>query len=99
DVDGLLSELDLPDNVAAKIAYEMRRLRANSDRWRRRGRELTALFSSARELVQLRDVDELLNRLVERAHDLMGTDVTYLSEFDPDTRELRVRTTLGSISS
>src|SRR5690606_4171712 len=83
----------------AKIAYEMRRLRANSDRWRRRGRELTALFSSARELVQLRDVDELLNRLVERAHDLMGTDVTYLSEFDPDTRELRVRTTLGSISS
>lgn len=99
DVDGLLSELDLPDNVASKIAYEMRRLRANSDRWRRRGRELTALFSSARELVQLRDVDELLNRLVERAHDLMGTDVTYLSEFDPDTRELRVRTTLGSISS
>ncbi|MCP9955601.1 hypothetical protein [Actinomadura madurae] len=60
DVDGLLSEAALPEEGAAKIAYELRRLRATSDRWRRRGRELSALFSSARELAQLRDVDELL---------------------------------------
>ncbi|URN01053.1 helix-turn-helix domain-containing protein [Actinomadura madurae] len=98
DVDGLLSEAALPEEGAAKIAYELRRLRATSDRWRRRGRELSALFSSARELAQLRDVDELLGRLVERAHDLVGTDVTYLSEFDAGSKELRVRTTLGSIS-
>ncbi|WP_395109493.1 helix-turn-helix domain-containing protein [Actinomadura sp. SCN-SB] len=99
DVDGLLSEAALPERDAAKIAYEVRRLRATSDHWRRRGRELSALFSSARELAQLRDVDELLGRLVERAHDLMGTDITYLSEFDSGSRELRVRTTLGAISA
>src|SRR5690606_15462840 len=38
-------------------------------------------------------------RLVERAHEMMGVDVTYLSEFDPATRELRVRVTSGSVSA
>ena len=97
DLDGLLDEARLSDADVGRIRYEVRRLRATSDRWRRRGQELAALFSSARELAQLRDVDELLGRLVERAHDLVGTDVTYLSEFDPGTRELRVRTTLGTV--
>ncbi|MBK1787596.1 helix-turn-helix domain-containing protein [Prauserella cavernicola] len=98
DVGGLLTDVELPESDATRIAYEVRRLRARADRWRRRGQELAALFSSARELVQLRDVDELLGRLVERAHDLVGTDVTYLSEFDAASRELRVRTTLGTIA-
>lgn len=96
DVDGLLA--DVPEVHTARLGYEVRRLRARADRWRRRGQELAALFSSARELAQLRDVDELLGRLVERAHDLVGTDVTYLSEFDATSRELRVRTTLGTIA-
>ncbi|ASR35763.1 diguanylate cyclase [Prauserella marina] len=98
DVDGLLGGVSLAEEDAARIRYETRRLRATSERWRRRGQELAALFSSARELAQLRDVDELLGRLVERAHDLVGTDVTYLSEFDADSRELRVRTTLGTVA-
>lgn len=98
DVDGLLAGADLSDEAAGRIGYEVRRLRATSDRWRRRGHELAALFSSARELARLRDVDELLGRLVERAHDLVGTDVTYLSEFDARSRELRVRTTLGTVA-
>ncbi|MFI7673827.1 helix-turn-helix domain-containing protein [Actinophytocola sp. NPDC049390] len=96
DVDSLLRSV--PERHTARLGYEVRRLRAVSERWRRRGQELAALFSSARELAQLRDVDELLGRLVERAHDLVGTDVTYLSEFDATSRELRVRTTLGTIA-
>ncbi|MEU6644013.1 helix-turn-helix domain-containing protein [Saccharomonospora sp. NPDC046836] len=98
DVDGLIEEADLPERDTTRVGYELRRLRATSDRWRRRGQELAALFSSARELAQLRNVDELLGRLVERAHDLVGTDVTYLSEFDANSRELRVRTTLGTVA-
>ncbi|AXK37613.1 GAF domain-containing protein [Streptomyces armeniacus] len=97
-MDALLAETDLPELAAARVGHELRRLRSTSDRWRRRGQELAALFSSARELAQLRDVDELLGRLVERAHDLVGTDVTYLSEFDADSQELRVRTTLGTVA-
>ncbi|PSM37595.1 diguanylate cyclase [Streptomyces dioscori] len=98
DVDELLATVSLSRRDSVRIGQELRRLRATSDRWRRRGQELAALFSSARELAQLRDVDELLGRLVERAHDLMGTDVTYLSEYQEDSRELLVRTTLGTVA-
>ncbi|MFH8462491.1 helix-turn-helix domain-containing protein [Streptomyces sp. NPDC017991] len=98
DVDELLATVSLSRQDSVRIGQELRRLRATSDRWRRRGQELAALFSSARELAQLRDVDELLGRLVERAHDLMGTDVTYLSEYQEDSRELLVRTTLGTVA-
>ncbi|TQM36774.1 helix-turn-helix domain-containing protein [Pseudonocardia cypriaca] len=98
EIRDLLAGLDLPADAAARVSDGVRQLRVGSERWRRRGQELSALFSSARELAQLRDVDKLLERLVERAHDLVGTDVTYLSEFDMRTRELRVRTTLGTVA-
>jgi len=98
NVDELVAGTGVARQDTLRIGSELRRLRATSERWRRRGHELAALFSSARELAQLRDVDELLGRLVERAHDLVGTDVTYLSEFDADSLELRVRTTLGTVA-
>ena len=60
---------------------------------------LAALLSSARELAELRDSDAVLARLVQRAHEMMGVDVAYLSEFDPESRELRVRETIGSVSA
>jgi len=65
---------------------------------RRRENELSALFTSARELAELRDVDLLLHRLVLRAHDLIGTDVTYLSVYEPRLDELHVRATAGTIT-
>ncbi|AYF97870.1 helix-turn-helix domain-containing protein [Protaetiibacter intestinalis] len=71
---------------------------AENGRLRRRAAELEALFSTARELVRLRDVDEVLSRLVERAHALMGTDVTYLSEAQGADGELRVRYTAGTVT-
>ncbi|WP_277681062.1 helix-turn-helix domain-containing protein [Saccharomonospora azurea] len=94
----LLAEADLPEDVADRIGGEVNRLKTTAARWRRRGRELAALYSTAHELAQLRDVDELLERLVQRAHDLIGTDVTYLSEFHVASGELRVRTTLGTVA-
>ncbi|MFP3340823.1 hypothetical protein R0J91_22805, partial [Micrococcus sp. SIMBA_131] len=56
------------------------------------------LFSSARELAELRDSDAVLARLVQRAQEMIGVDLAYLSEFEPDTRELRVRVTSGAVS-
>ncbi|WP_155357770.1 helix-turn-helix domain-containing protein [Acrocarpospora macrocephala] len=82
----------------AGVLWRTRRVRAAVARWRRRDQELSALLSSARELAELRDLDALLDRLVARAHDLVGTDVTYLSEFDQETDELRVRSTLGTFA-
>nr|WP_277349049.1 GAF domain-containing protein [Streptomyces sp. HNM0575] len=89
----------LPPEEAADLANRVRNLRSVLTRWRRRGQELSALFSSARELAELRDTDALLHRLVERAHELMGTDVTYLSELHEDSDELRVRSTLGAVAA
>ncbi|KIH98057.1 hypothetical protein LP52_15235 [Streptomonospora alba] len=88
----------LPAEDLAALTNRVRNLRSLLARWRRRGLELSALFSSARELAELRDTDTLLHRLVERAHDLMGTDVTYLSEFYEGSDELRVRSTLGAVA-
>ncbi|HEX4253084.1 MAG TPA: GAF domain-containing protein, partial [Pseudonocardia sp.] len=96
EVSRIVARASLPSASAARVEDSARRLRGGAARWRRRGQELAALYSTARELAELRDVDELLQRLVERAHDLVGTDVSYLSEFDVATRELRVRTTLGA---
>src|SRR6266540_1907893 len=73
-------------------------LRGQLDRLRARDRELSALVSTTRELVEVRDVQPLLQKLVDRAHDLMGTDVTYLSEYDEETDELVVRATRGAVS-
>ena len=90
---------ELSGSQSAELVSSLRNLRSLLTRWRRRGQELSALFSSARELAELRDTDALLHRLVERAHALMGTDVTYLSEFHEDADELRVRSTLGTVAS
>ncbi|KQZ67124.1 helix-turn-helix domain-containing protein [Nocardioides sp. Root151] len=73
--------------------------RGRLDRLRSRDRELSALMSSIRELVGVRDVQPLLQKLVDRAHELMGTDVTYLSEYDAETDELFVRANRGAVSA
>jgi hypothetical protein len=81
---------------ARSLVTELRDAQVQQARLRRRAAELEALFSTARELVSLQDVDEVLQRLVERAHGLMGTDVTYLSEFEADSSQLRVRHSEGT---
>ncbi|MBM3715076.1 MAG: GAF domain-containing protein [Actinobacteria bacterium] len=65
---------------------------------RRRAGELAALFASARELAAVRDADAVLERLVERAQELLAADVAYLSEFDDGDGTLRVRQTRGVVS-
>ena len=65
-----------------EVVASARESQLSNARLRRRTAELEALFSTARELVRLQDVDEVLDRLVERAHQLMGTD--YPSEVEND---------------
>lgn len=94
----LLAEADV---AAAEIDELLASVRASQQltaRLRRRAAELEALFSTARELVRLQDVTDVLRRLVERAHELMGTDVTYLSEVDNARGDLRVRYSAGTVT-
>lgn len=98
-VSDALLELGLAGADATTVVDGVHRMQRELSRLRRREHELSALFSSARELAELRDSDAILTRLVQRAHEMMSVDVAYLSEFDPETRELRVRETSGSVSA
>lgn len=93
-----LAQLRITAADATELAEAIGRSQREVSRLRRREYELSALFSSARELAELRDSDAVLARLVQRAQEMIGVDLAYLSEFEPDTRELRVRETSGAVS-
>jgi GAF domain-containing protein len=95
--DALRAFRSLPGSDAAVRQVEAARREVEG--LRRREHELSALFSSARELAGVRDTDAVLTRLVERAHEMLGSDVTYLSEYDPATGELHVRATYGAVTA
>lgn len=94
----LLAEADLAGAEVEELLGVVRESQQVTARLRRRTVELEALFSTARELVRLQDVSDVLRRLVDRAHELMGTDVTYLSEVDNVQGDLRVRYSAGTVT-
>ena len=68
------------------------------DALRRRSAELRAVMSSTRDLLAIPDADLMLQRIVDRAHELMDVDVAYLSVYDPAEDQLHVRAQTGTIS-
>lgn len=67
-------------------------------RQRRRERELSSLYATARSLTVLRGVEEVLASVVGHAHDLIGTDLAYLAVLEEDGTYLRVRATAGTVT-
>ncbi|WP_434445157.1 helix-turn-helix domain-containing protein [Lentzea sp. E54] len=63
----------------------------------RRQRELASLYATAKSLTALGELDDVLQSIVRHAHDLMGTDFTYLS-LVADGR-LSARAAEGTISA
>ncbi len=64
----------------------------------RRQRELASLYATAKSLTALGELDEVLQSIVHHAHDLIGTDFTYLSLVGADGR-LSARASEGTISA
>ncbi|MET0522624.1 MAG: GAF domain-containing protein [Jiangellaceae bacterium] len=64
----------------------------------RRERELSSLYATARSLTALGELDEVLDSIVRAAHELIGTDFTYLSLLGPEG-ELVLKASQGTISS
>jgi sugar diacid utilization regulator len=64
----------------------------------RRERELGSLYATARSLTALGEVDAVLDSIVRHAHELIGTDFTYLSLVGPDGG-LTLKASEGTISS
>ncbi|MEU2941024.1 helix-turn-helix domain-containing protein [Nocardiopsis alba] len=85
-------------DMGEELASQVQRTSALVGRLRRRERELLALITSTHDLVDVHDPQAVLKRLVDRAHDLVGTEVTYMSLYDPDTDELFVRASRGTVS-
>ncbi|MFG1610329.1 helix-turn-helix domain-containing protein [Actinoplanes sp. NPDC049265] len=67
-----------------------------SYRWRRE-RELSSLYATARSLTALGELDSVLDSIVRAAHELIGTDFTYLSLLTPEG-ELTLKASEGTIS-
>ncbi|MFB8139746.1 helix-turn-helix domain-containing protein [Streptomyces parvus] len=63
-----------------------------------RERELASLYATARSLTALGDVEDVLDSIVRHAHDLIGTDFTYLSLLSDDGA-LSITASEGTISS
>ncbi|WP_262776192.1 helix-turn-helix domain-containing protein [Brevibacterium permense] len=74
-------------------------LSATMTRWKQKDRERSALLESASELIRVRDTEKLLQKLVERARTLIGCDIAYLSQYYPETDDLRVQASHGAISA
>lgn len=64
----------------------------------RRQRELASLYATAKSLTALGALDEVLRSIVHHAHELIGTDFTYLSLVGADGR-LSARASEGTISA
>ncbi len=92
---------DRPTRIAALERAKLLALRVRSELEgrRRREAELSALFETAHDLAGLRDLDAVLQAIVQRARSLLGTDVAYLSLNDPARGDTYMRVTEGSVAA
>ena len=93
------SELGTVQDPAGEARELALRVRAAFDSRRRREAELTALVETARDLAALRDPSGILEAIVRRARTLLGTDVAYLTLYDPEAHDTYMRATDGSVSA
>ncbi|MFC0602653.1 helix-turn-helix domain-containing protein [Streptomyces palmae] len=75
------------------------RVRGELEGRRRREAELSALFETAHDLAGLRDLDAVLQAIVQRARSLLATEVAYLTLNDPAAGDTYMRVTDGSVSA
>lgn len=75
------------------------RIRAELEGRRRREAELTALIETVHDLAGLRDLDDVLRAIVQRARSLLGTEVAYMSLTDHERGDTYMRVTEGSVSA
>jgi hypothetical protein len=85
------------EEIGEAVAMAMR-LRANFEHKRKRELELSALYETARDLSALRNTDQVLQAIVQRARQLVGSDIAYLSAADEELGDFYVRATEGVVS-
>ncbi len=88
----LLARLERAKLLALRVRTVLRDLQ-------RRESELTALFETANDLTGMRSLDQMLRAIVDRARNLLNTDVAYLTLSDPERGDTYMRVTSGSVSA
>ncbi|MGY1436487.1 helix-turn-helix domain-containing protein [Streptomyces reniochalinae] len=86
-------------SAAARGKHLALRIRAELEGRRRREAELTGLFETVHDLAGLRDVDDVLQAIVQRARRLLSTEVAYMTLTDPERGDTYMRVTEGSVSA
>ncbi len=93
-----MSEMDLtsdpPDPPRGKIAALLTRLQQAE----LRERTLLAVLDSARDLVAMRDLEQVLQGIVVRARQLVGAHAAFLASYAPERPGFYVRATDGAVS-
>lgn len=88
---------ELPASMDADLGIALR-LQENFENKRKRERELSALYETARDLSALRNTDQVLQAIVQRARQLASSDIAYLSAADDKRNDFFVKATEGVIS-
>ena len=88
---------ELPASMGADLEIALR-LQENFENKRKRERELSALYETARDLSALRNTDQVLQAIVQRARQLVGSDIAYLSAADYERNDFYVKATEGVVS-
>ena len=90
-----------PEELAALESGKLLalRIRAELEGRRRREAELTALIETVHDLAGLRDLDDVLRAIVQRARSLLGTEVAYMTLNDNERGDTYMRVTEGSVSA
>ncbi|HWK63406.1 MAG TPA: GAF domain-containing protein [Rhizobiaceae bacterium] len=94
---GMARDAGAADSMGSAMAIALR-LRENFELKRKREVELSALYETARDLSALRDTDQILQAIVRRARQLVGSDIAYLSAADEEHGDFYVRVTEGVMS-
>lgn len=94
---GMARDEGAADSMGDAMATALR-LRENFELKRKREVELSALYETARDLSALRDTDQILQAIVRRARQLVGSDIAYLSAADEEHGDFYVRVTEGVMS-
>jgi DNA-binding PucR family transcriptional regulator len=77
------------------LALQIRRRLADS---RRRAAELVALYETAHDLTALRDIEKVLQAIVDRSQQLLSADVAYLMLIDEERGDTYMRCTKGTVT-
>lgn len=94
-----IEALPAEERSAARVDVDLIvELRGLIDKYRRRSRELRALYETAGDLSSVRDTEGVLQAIVRRGRQLLDTDVAYLMLVDEESGDTYMRVTEGTTS-